>query len=348
MRSKNYETLDCFRLIAAFLVIAIHVSPLSCWNENIDYLITYCFGRIAVPFFFMVTGYFVIAPYVRSGFKRKNKILKFFIKTVLLYCMATILYIPINLYAGNFLMNLWDLIKALVFDGTFYHLWYFPSVITGCVITIKLCKRGMYNAIGIALILYTIGLLGDSYFGIVNSNPILSGLYSIIFFITDYTRNGFFFAPVFLLLGVIIALQKGGHQFRTCLIGVLVSLLFMLLEGYMTYFLGWQRHNSMYLFLVPTMYFLFHLLLQVNCNTHINHNTALHLRKISGVIYIIHPFIIVLIRGIAKYTSSESMLIENTFVQYIFVVLISTIVAGVICFILERRSYDEFERKSMD
>lgn len=51
MKFKRYGGIDHFRMIAAFLVVAIHIAPLSYWNENIDYLITYCLGRVAVPFF---------------------------------------------------------------------------------------------------------------------------------------------------------------------------------------------------------------------------------------------------------------------------------------------------------
>lgn len=38
-----------------------------------------------------------------------------------MYLGATILYMPINLYAGNFRIDFWDIIKMLIMDGTFYH-----------------------------------------------------------------------------------------------------------------------------------------------------------------------------------------------------------------------------------
>lgn len=58
-----------------------------------------------------------------------------------MYLGATILYMPINLYAGNFRIDFWDIIKMLIMDGTFYHLWYFPAMIIGCIIIIGLCKK---------------------------------------------------------------------------------------------------------------------------------------------------------------------------------------------------------------
>ena len=34
---QNYGGLDVFRLVAAFLVIAIHTSPLTCFGANADF-----------------------------------------------------------------------------------------------------------------------------------------------------------------------------------------------------------------------------------------------------------------------------------------------------------------------
>ena len=62
-RRKNYGAVDNFRLIAAFLIVAIHTAPLESFSETADFLVTYCIGRVAVPFFLMVTGFFVLAPY---------------------------------------------------------------------------------------------------------------------------------------------------------------------------------------------------------------------------------------------------------------------------------------------
>lgn len=45
--------LDYAKLIAAFVVIAIHTSPLEEINKNLNYYIVYVIGRIAVPLFFM-------------------------------------------------------------------------------------------------------------------------------------------------------------------------------------------------------------------------------------------------------------------------------------------------------
>ena len=57
---QNYGGLDVFRLVAAFLVIAIHTSPLTCFGANADFFLTRVLARVAVAFFFMVTGQFMV------------------------------------------------------------------------------------------------------------------------------------------------------------------------------------------------------------------------------------------------------------------------------------------------
>ncbi len=48
--------LDWFRIAAAFLVTAIHISPLEDISAQGDLVLTRILARVAVPFFFMVTG----------------------------------------------------------------------------------------------------------------------------------------------------------------------------------------------------------------------------------------------------------------------------------------------------
>ena len=52
-----------------------------------------------------------------------------------------------------------------------------------------------------AVLLYLVGLLGDSWYGLTAALPPLRAAYEGMFLCFDYTRNGLFSAPIFLLLG---------------------------------------------------------------------------------------------------------------------------------------------------
>ncbi|WP_383150806.1 acyltransferase family protein, partial [Streptomyces sp. NPDC056697] len=167
MRLKNDTgALDPFRLIAAFLVIANHTSPLLSFGENADFILTRIIARTAVPFFLMVSGYFLY-KYIKNG--DNSYILAFCKKIALLYAFSIILFLPLNLYAGHYKGENWwiTFIKDLFIDGTFYHLWYFPGLILGILI-VQLCVRklGLHLTLLISIFLYLFGLFGDSYYGI--------------------------------------------------------------------------------------------------------------------------------------------------------------------------------------
>ena len=67
----------------------------------------------------------------------------------------------------------------LFFDGTFYHLWYFPACLVGALLVFLMSrfmgKRGMWALAGV---LYVLGLLGDSYYGLTQKLPALAALYA--------------------------------------------------------------------------------------------------------------------------------------------------------------------------
>ena len=334
MRTREYGGIDYFRLTAALMVIAIHVAPFASWNKTADYLITCCLGRVAVPFFFMTTGYFTLAPYIHSRGQRKKPVLRFIIKNILLYITVTLCYLPLTIYSGNLPKGIAGWIKWLVFDGTFYHLWYFPAALIGCVLLMYLTKPSAYLALAFSVPAYIIGVMGDSWYGVIKSYPIPHDFYDGIFTISSYTRNGIFFAPIFLLTGALLAYTRYHCPDRTCYIGLAVSLLCMLLEGFLTYSLKLQQHNSMYFSLLPVMYFLFQLLLRTQGKA------PGWIRKSSMLVYIIHPAVIILLRGIAKAAKLSNILIDNNFIQYLCVCALSF---GIVCL----GQYLKSERRSL-
>jgi len=314
-----YTGIDEFRLAAALLVITIHTSPLASCSETGDFFLTRVIARVAVPFFLMASGFFLISQYARDA----GRLWAFLKKTAVLYGISIAVYLPLNLYNGYFSGKhfLPELIKDLVFDGTMYHLWYLPASMLGAGIAWYAVRRlGFKKALIVTLGLYAAGLLGDSYYGIAEKLPILSVFYQNLFEITDYTRNGIFFAPVFLVMGGMAAEEAARGEslsLQICGAGLGVSFLLMSCEGLLLRELGIQRHDSMYLFLLPCMYFLFCLLLFRRGSR------KERIRTWALLIYIIHPMMIVGVRLLAKLTGLESLLIQNSLVHFLAVSALS-------------------------
>lgn len=321
-KNESYSGIDYFRFIAALLIVAIHTSPLSSFSETGNFIFTRIVSRVAVPFFFMTSGFFLISRYTCNA----EKLEAFIKKTTLIYGVAILLYIPINVYNGYFKMDnlLPNIIKDIVFDGTLYHLWYLPASIIGAAIAWYLVKKLNYpKALMVASVLYLIGLFGDSYYGITEKISCLNSLYTYIFQVTDYTRNGIFFAPIFFILGGFIADNRPQITFGKSFLGFAISLALMLGETMILHHFDLQRHDSMYVFLLPCMYFLFIVIL------HFKGKRLVSLRTASLIIYIIHPMMIVVIRLFSKLLHIQKLFVENSIVHY-FAVCLTSVVFSVV------------------
>ena len=322
-KNKNYTGIDYFRFIAALLIVAIHTSPLASFSETGDFILTRIIARVAVPFFLMTSSFFLISRYTYNT----EKLGAFVKKTALIYGAAILIYIPINIYNGYFKMDnlLPNIIKDIVFDGTLYHLWYLPASIIGAVIAWYLVKKLNYpKALIVASVLYLIGLFGDSYYGITEKISCLNSLYDYIFQVTDHTRNGIFFAPIFFIIGGLIADNRPQITFGKSIWGFAVSFALMFGEAFALHHFDLQRHDSMYVFLLPCMYFLFNVIL------HFKGKRLVTLRTTSLIIYIIHPMMIVVIRLFSKLFHLQSMLVENSIVHYFMVCLTSVVFGAVL------------------
>lgn len=326
---KSYTGIDYFRFIAALLIVAIHTSPLASFSGMGDFIFTRIMARIAVPFFFVASGFFLISRYAYNA----EKLGAFIRKTVLIYGLAILIYIPINIYNDYFKTDYLfpNIIKDIVFDGTLYHLWYLPASVVGAAIAWCLVKKVHYpKAFLLASVLYIMGLLGDSYYGVTESIPYLNGFYNQLFQVVDYTRNGIFFAPIFFVLGGYISDSQSKLSFRKSIMGFIIFFFLMFVEGLVLYHYNLQRHDSMYMFLPPCMYYLFNILL------HFEGKARPELRKISLIIYVIHPFIIVTIRLFAKLIHQQKLLIENSFIHYV-AVCFASVTFGVVLTALWRK-----------
>lgn len=286
---RSHAALDWFRLAAAFLVIAIHTSPLASFSKEADFFLTRVLARAAVPFFFMVTGQFVLAGLFTGENTGTAGVRRYLKKVGLLYIGAVLLYVPLGIYAGHYKgIGFGKALKMLIFDGTFYHLWYFPACILGTALILLLGRYLSYRRLLLLTVfLYVLALLGDSYFGLTEKLSLLSRIYEAGFKISSYTRNGLLFAPLFLMLGAGYGLSEAGAGYGLpeadagcgrrklgtgsggrdkglnrgkLLGGLIVFFLLMTAEAFLLRHLGWQRHDSMYISLPFVMVFLYDLL----------------------------------------------------------------------------------------
>lgn len=322
MDQERYGGLDIFKLCSAFLVVAIHTSPLSSFSYTANFILTRILARVAVPFFLMVTGYFILPQYLFFRSTDFSILKHWFKRMLILYIFAIILYLPINIYAEQIkVVDIYDIFRFLFFDGTFYHLWYLPASMIGILLVCLMSCFFSYKLVGaISLILYIIGLFGDSYNGFIVEHTSIDLAYDMLFSIFSYTRNGIFYAPIFLIMGALIAkieLTKCSRNW----IALIILMFLMCAEGMVLHNLGVQRHDSMYITLLPCMFLLYQIILSIKVNP------VKNLRIISTGIYLIHPLVIILINFVAKVMHFEVLAINNSLIHYGLVIVISFILS---------------------
>ena len=316
-KKKGYPLIDGFRIVAAILIVAIHISPLSNVSNTADLVLCRAVGRLAVPFFIMTSGFFLF----RENCDLK-KLLSFVKKTLLIYLAAVILYLPVNIYNGYFTETApLEIIKDVLVDGTFYHLWYLPAAACGAVIAWLLLKLGDKAAVLIALVLYLVGLFGDSYYELTGA---VKPFYDFIFIFTDYTRCGLFMTPIFFILGR-LAKGKSAPLRDTLLFFGFLALL--ITEELLLSHFGLQRHDSMFFALLPASFFLFRALCSVK-----GERTAI-VAPAALILYIIHPLVIIAVRLAAKLTGLTSTVVDDPLVLFFAVAAVSLAVSFLIAFL---------------
>ena len=125
--------------------------------------------------------------------------------------------------------------------------------------------------------------------------------------------------PLFVLLGAAdMPLSR-----RAAVSGSLLSLAVMTAEGLLLHHLGLQRHDSMYLALPLCIFFLFDLLRAAD------QGRDLRAKRLSLLVYLLHPWSIVMVRGTAHLLHLDELLIRNSlghFCAVVFVTLCAALV----------------------
>lgn len=200
----NYKMLDIIKYALSFMVIYVHCNPVFP-QEFLDYFTKNIVCRIAVPFFFMASAYFV-----RKGSANNPQYVKKYLKgTIKSYLLWSLAFAPIgldwirqNLELAGSLLPL-ALLYGLIHIGTYYHLWYIPAMLFSVFFVDKLLRRISYKLLFIlSIVLFAFGSI-ETYYGLLPTGgfkDFFDTLISVIF----TTRSGLFYGMIFVLMGFFI------------------------------------------------------------------------------------------------------------------------------------------------
>lgn len=213
---QKYNSIDLAKFFCSLLVVAIHVPPISGFvYENVKYdFVRHCFARIAVPLFFVISG-FLLFKKVDIYALSLDPIKKYLRKIIRLYFIWYIIYTPL-LLSGYWHNGRSFVIDSFVYIRNFFligdlHLWYLQALIVSvALLAFLLYKKISLKKIALLVtLLYIIGVLGDSWYGIIS--PFKSKIPGFMFAIKCYKilfvniYNAFFEGLFFIFIGLCFA-----------------------------------------------------------------------------------------------------------------------------------------------
>ena len=178
----------------------------------------------------------------------------------------TIIYLPYTIWdytrAGFRFYHIFAYLRDLLLNGSYYHLWFLPALMLSTWLVAKIYqRRGLKKVLSVSLILYIIGYLINVYQPVWESIPYVSFLFSFFTKLLVTARNGIFFGPIFVGMGLLLA-RSHRLSHRASLIGWAVSFVGLFLEVTIYMHFDLLRDlTSMYLMLVPAVYFMMNALL---------------------------------------------------------------------------------------
>ena len=176
-----------------------------------------------------------------------------------LYIIWSAIYLP--LYVEDMFKpgeKLWYFvliyIRSFIFIGSYTQLWYFPALIFGIIITSFLLYKKVKprTLIYLATFFYLIGLLTQSWFGIIEplryKSPLFWSFLKLVQSIIYTTRDGLFEGFLFVGIGMLFALKNITLSKRKALVGFIISMFLMLIEAFFLKYFSFVRESNTYLF----------------------------------------------------------------------------------------------------
>ena len=329
----NYDNIDFFRYIFSIIIIVLHMRPFLETSNQLDLAFNNIVSRICVPFFFVVTGYFV----AKKEKDNPNYIKKYIKSMIPLYLTWCLIYLPIILISAySYLPQISSyismikipvyllvplsiilipiaLIIVLLYTGTYYHLWYFPAVMLSLFVLSKWKKRWKIKYLFVISFILLLFGATETYYGFLPSSikDWLSYYYNLFF----TTRNFLFFGLFYVVMGYWIGNRKklySNHSF----LKLIVCVFLLIAEALILQ--GTERLNSnILLSCVPLVYYLF--LSAIYMDTIFDFSFKKRFRILSKYYYLIHPLIIF----IFQFVFINNMNLIWNFLNVIVVVLVT-------------------------
>lgn len=270
MKKRQYASIDIARYISALLVVCIHTFPFLEISETFNTYWIHTVCRLAVPFFFTTSGYFFFRSYSDENEElNEERFKRSLFRLFKIYIIWTVIYLPYTIFdymhQGVKIYSIVAYVRDFILNGSYYHLWFLPALMLSDAIVYYLFKRkGLSTTLKVTLIAYVVGYLINVYTPLWEVIPGVSFFFGFFTKVFTTARNGIFFGPMFVAIGLLLARTKRLPK-KTSLLAFIVSFALLCIEVTIYKKCNILRDlTSMYICLVPCIFFLVNYLLKVN------------------------------------------------------------------------------------
>ena len=313
--SLRYDMVDILRVVFCILVVTIHTEALKSVNENLYIADSLGIARLAVPFFFITTGYFLYNR-INSINEPKYTLKRFFF----LFWKWTLFELLFALLMGMLpilLENPIPMTHSILLIGCTGSLWYVSSLIFAILFSSWFLKKDkLIPLFIIGIILYLFGTTGDTYYSLFE-NTFLNNLtngYSLIFL---KPNMGITVSVIFLCIGALINKYKLNTKIKNLGVLSILSIILLLIEAFTLINLNIPIDYNMYISVIFSAPLIF--MWALNSKVKISDKACKICRDLSLGIYCSHQMFIMILFFLL------GSLMQNTFLKFILTLLTSSV-----------------------
>lgn len=335
---EYWRVVDIVKFVMCIFIIAIHTNLCSFLPSSMEYWIEKALFRLAVPFFFLTTGF--LLENKRSKCLDLEEIKKVFINYTKRLIRMLVIFEPISLAITivkelHDKMPIWKIILLTIRRIIFYPtgaLWYVQACIIGIWIIYLFYKMNLRRLIiPIGAVLYIFALLSNSYYFLIDKTYFGKAV-DLYLLIANSARNGLFVGFFYLYIGMIAYRIYQLHCLskRIIVMGLIVSYFLYLFEIFLLRKSLMKDDGSLFVVLPIVVSFLLLACVQHHSNT--KNTGVILMRNLSTGMYLLHSPVLNIIKYIV-------VLSRQFFAPVLFVLTI--IISAFIC-LLSYRSKNKF------
>lgn len=351
--NTRYNGFDIAKFIMAIFVVTLHAHPLADISFNLNYAVTNGLTRVAVPYFFMASGFLLFRKMSLYELDMA-RIKRYLIHIFRLYVVWTIIYLPIIIYTGilkaqkGILHGTATVVRNTIMSGSYLQLWFLQALLVAAIlVTVLLYYKVRIRWIFILTLFgYMIAVIGVQDYAVFDYFcPEGSMGYKIfktlrLVFVTP--RNGICFGALYFFMGAYLSQKLCDIPIRRLRQYIAVFFVLLMIEVMGSSFCGLTKisySHDCYIFLIPLTYYVFLYTKAVKLK---DSPVWGYLRKQSMFVFYIHAWWLFLVAII--FGGSKHALVNLGTVGVYLIALVLSIVSSHIIIALSKKERFSFLR----